>query len=168
LPEKSQVTAFRLDVVSVASDRVTLSLDCSAGFYVRSLAHDLGEALGTGAHLEQLRRTRSGDFILANCLDLEAAEREPERAARAVVPLSAMLPGLAAVVLTPAGVRRAVNGCDLGPADAVAGESRIPAESRIPNPESRLVRLIDTTGALVGVAEPARTPGLLHPSVVLV
>ena len=41
-------------------DGVTLRVDCSAGFYVRSLAHDLGQRLGIGAHLTALRRTRSG------------------------------------------------------------------------------------------------------------
>ena len=160
LPDKAQVTVFRLDLVSVARDCVTLTLDCSAGFYVRSLAHDLGQALGTGAHLEQLRRTRSGDFTLAGAIDLATAEQHPERARAAVVPLARMLPGLGTVVLTPQGVRRAVNGCDLGPADAVAGSEFGPRGSE-------WVRLMDSGGDLVGIAGPARTPGLLHPSVVL-
>ena len=54
-------------------DTVTLRVDCSAGFYVRSLAHDLGVRLGTGAHLAGLRRTRSGDFTLQR-------QRRPGRA----------------------------------------------------------------------------------------
>ena len=48
--------------MSIDGDTVTLRVDCSAGFYIRSLAHDLGERLGVGGHLVALRRTRSGDF----------------------------------------------------------------------------------------------------------
>ena len=49
---------------SSADDRCRVSLTCSAGFYVRALVRDLGERCGTGACLEALRRTRSGDFTL--------------------------------------------------------------------------------------------------------
>src|SRR5262245_8795257 len=56
LPDKCQVTVSQLTLTGLQGDLVTLTLDCSAGFYVRSLAHDLGQALGTGAHLEALRR----------------------------------------------------------------------------------------------------------------
>ena len=160
LPDKTEVTVSRLDLVSLDEERVTLTVDCSAGFYVRSLAHDLGQALGTGAHLEQLRRTRSGHFTLAGAIDLATAEQHPDQATRAVVPLSRMLPELPAVILTPLGVRHAINGCDLGPSDAQPGSG---FEVRGPG----LVRLMDSAGDLVGIAEPARTPGLLHPSVVL-
>lgn len=48
---------------------VDIRVCCSKGTYVRSLAHDIGEALGCGAHLVSLQRTRSGSFHLADCLD---------------------------------------------------------------------------------------------------
>jgi tRNA pseudouridine55 synthase len=160
LPAPASVTAHAIEILSVDGDRVTLRVDCSAGFYVRSLAHDLGERLGTGAHLAALRRTRSGTLTLSQALDLDTAERDPRRAAAAVIPLSDMLPELASVVLNPEGVRRAVHGRELGPADT---ERRL----GIGDAGSRLVRLIDSSGQLVGIAAPAATPGLLHPSVVL-
>ena len=143
--------------MSVDGDRVTLQVDCSAGFYIRSLAHDLGERLGIGAHLAALRRTRTGDFTIGQAVDLDTAERDPQRAAAAVVPLAEMLPRLASVVLTAEGVNRAVHGRDLGPGHAV-GEFAVRDQ----------VRLMDPGGGLVGIARPAATPGLLHPSVVLV
>ena len=62
---------------SVEGDRVTLNVSCSAGFYVRALAHDLGVRLGIGAHLLALRRTRSGDATLDDAVALDAIEREP-------------------------------------------------------------------------------------------
>jgi tRNA pseudouridine55 synthase len=45
---------------------------CTKGTYVRSLAHDLGQKLGCGAHLQSLRRTNSGKFSVADALPLEA------------------------------------------------------------------------------------------------
>jgi tRNA pseudouridine55 synthase len=158
LPAPTSVTVRRLDVVSVAADVVTLNLDCSAGFYVRSLAHDLGARLGIGAHLVALRRTRSGDFGLDAAIALDDAERDPEHAMRHIIAPAQMLPGLPAVVLTQEGVRRARNGRNLGP-DEVEESGKIPVPS--------FVRLLDSAGDLVGIGESATAPGLLHPFVVL-
>ena len=163
LPAPASVTVHRLDLVGVEADRVTLSLDCSAGFYVRSLAHDLGNLLGVGAHLAALRRTRTAGFTVDQTIDLETAERDPERAAAAVIPLADMLPRLASVVLSARGVRRALNGCELSPGDTEKGFGI----GDVGLVFSGFVRLLDPRGELVGLARPAATPGLLHPSVVL-
>ena len=158
LPAPAPVTVHRLDIVRCEADRVTLTLDCSAGFYVRSLAHDLGERLGVGAHLAALRRTRVGDFTVDGALPLEAIERRPVQAAAAVLPMAAMLPRLPEFTLTPDGVRRAINGCELGPGDG--------AQSPLLDPESP-VRLLDRAGVLVGIARTGNRPGFLHPSVIV-
>ncbi len=60
LPSPVSVVAHHIEVDDVTGDQVTLTVDCSAGFYVRALAHDLGARLGTGAHLTALGRTKSG------------------------------------------------------------------------------------------------------------
>jgi tRNA pseudouridine55 synthase len=52
------ITVHALDLVSRGADTIELEVRCSAGTYVRALARDLGERLGTGAHLVALRRTR--------------------------------------------------------------------------------------------------------------
>jgi tRNA pseudouridine55 synthase len=158
-PEVTSVTVHHLELLAVDRDQVRISLACSAGFYVRSLAHDLGERLGTGAHLTELRRTRSGDYTVDDAMPLDAAERDPGAAAERVIPLSQMLRRFPVVELTADGVRRARNGQDLGPAAC---------ESLIPNPTSlSFVRLLDPAGELVGIAEPTSVAGLLHPFVVL-
>jgi tRNA pseudouridine55 synthase len=158
LPAPARVTVHRLEIVACDANSVTLTLDCSAGFYVRSLAHDLGERLGVGAHLAALRRTRVGDFSADGAISLDAVERNPAQAAAAVVSMAAMLPRLPGFTLTPDGVRRAMNGCELGPADG--------AQSPLLAPESP-VRLLDQAGTLVGIARTASRPGFLHPSVIV-
>jgi tRNA pseudouridine55 synthase len=181
LPAPATVTANAITIVAVDRDLVTLTVDCSAGFYLRSLAHDLGERLGVGGHIVALRRTRSGDFSIADAIDLDTVERLPAAAAARVIPLAGMLPRLAPVVLTPDGVRKAIHGRELGVQDCVSGfgtrdsefgspssELVHQSESRIPTPESRLYRLLDEAGALVAIARPASRPSVLHPSVVLV
>lgn len=174
LPAPVTVTAHAIDIISVGDDLVTLRVNCSAGFYVRSLAHDLGERLGVGAHLTALRRTRSGDLTLADALPLDVAERDRDAARAAVIPLDRMLPSLSAVVLTDAGARHVAHGRDLSSADIAdscpaAEWVRQPASHRNDPPHvPHCVRLLDRSGQLLGIAEPAGTPGLLHPSVVLV
>ena len=159
VPAPASVTVHRLEIVSIEADCVTLQVDCSAGFYVRSLAHDLGQRLGIGGHLASLRRTRSGDFTLEQAIDFEAVERDPPAAIDSIIPLAEMLPALAAVTLTAEGVLRAVHGRELGPADTERG---------LPGRASSFVRLLDQSGQLIGIAEPVGSRPLLHPSVVLV
>ena len=167
LPAAVAVTVHRLEVLQLEDNLLTLRVDCSAGFYVRSLAHDLGQRLGTGAHLAGLRRTRSGDFILADALPLASVEQNPDLARRAIVPLAQMLPRWSSVVLTDDGARRVAHGRDVGPEDFAAAPApgARPDLSTAPPPA---VRLLDRRGELIALAEPAQSPGLLHPSVVLV
>ncbi len=92
-----------------------VSLDVSKGYYVRSLARDLGEALSVPAHLGALRRTQSGPFGLEVARSLDAT---PEALRAALVPLaSAVRLGLPTAVLTADGAVRASQGKRLGAAD---------------------------------------------------
>jgi tRNA pseudouridine55 synthase len=65
------VQVHRFEVQSVWADRARFIAEVSAGTYIRSLAHDLGQALGCGAHLTQLRRTQAGEFSLSQAVSLE-------------------------------------------------------------------------------------------------
>jgi len=64
------VTVYTLAWQRLEDDRLAIELHCSSGFYVRSLADDLGAALGCGAHVEALRRTAVGDFELRDAVAL--------------------------------------------------------------------------------------------------
>jgi tRNA pseudouridine55 synthase len=65
------VTVSRFDVLARQGDDLDIAVTCSSGTYIRALARDLGEALGCGAHLTALRRTRVGPFTLADARTLE-------------------------------------------------------------------------------------------------
>src|SRR5439155_19434357 len=108
-----------------------------------------------------LRRTRTAGFTVDQTIDLETAERDPERAAAAVIPLADMLPRLASVVLSARGVRRALNGCGLSPRDTAKGIGL----GDVGVVFSGFVRLLEARAALVGVGRPAGTPGLVPPAV---
>jgi tRNA pseudouridine55 synthase len=157
-PRPVKVTAHRLELVEWSPPLAVVRLACSAGFYVRSLAHDLGQELGTGALLEALVRTRSGAFTQATAVPLDAVtpERRDELRA-ALVPMEALLTDIASVTLSPEGVRRVRQGQDAGPAHMLGS----------PAGTAPLVRLLGPDGRLVGLAAPAATPGFLHASVVL-
>jgi tRNA pseudouridine55 synthase len=70
------VTVSRFEIVGRSGALLDVAVECSTGTYVRALARDLGEALGVGAHLSALRRTRAGAFALAQARTLdELADR---------------------------------------------------------------------------------------------
>ena len=157
-PASVSVTVHELTFLGISEGLVHLQVTASAGFYVRSLAHELGARLGCGAHLEALRRTAAGEFSIGDAVALEALERDPAAAEARLIPMERMLPGLPWVRLTERGATKAAHGNAVGPADfAERGEAAA----------SGKVRLLDGAGRLLGIAN-ASPDGLLRPSVVLV
>jgi tRNA pseudouridine55 synthase len=69
-----RVIIHALELVRLEGDRLDIAVDCSKGTYVRTLAQDIGEALGCGAHLTALRRTRIGGLALLDAITLDALE----------------------------------------------------------------------------------------------
>ena len=69
-----EVEVKRFEILDLAGDRARFSCDVSSGTYVRSLAHDLGQRLGCGAHLALLRRTVSGEFRMEDAVTLQQLE----------------------------------------------------------------------------------------------
>ncbi|MFA5308588.1 MAG: tRNA pseudouridine(55) synthase TruB [Dehalococcoidales bacterium] len=72
--ESRPVTIYRLELLDWQPPLVTLEIECSKGTYVRSIAHDLGERLGCGAHLKELTRTRCGIFDIKDAITLTQLE----------------------------------------------------------------------------------------------
>ena len=90
-----RITIRHLEALRCAAPLVDLRIRCSKGTYIRTLAEDLGRALGSAAHLTALRRTGLGGFSIAGAVPLDALESmsADERAAR-VQPLEGLLSGL--------------------------------------------------------------------------
>jgi len=159
------VRVSRLELLEFGDDRCRVSLTCSAGFYVRSLVRDVGERCGTGASLEALRRTRSGDFTIDEAVPLDALtssdpSAKPESdVATLLIPMDKLLSGFPAVTVTSEGLVRVSHGQQVRASDLVGSAPSGPAE---------WVRLLDGSGALVGLGTPGTAAGLLHPEVVLI
>jgi len=128
-----RVTIHCLELLDYAPDRLTLRVACSKGTYIRSLAMDIGEALGCGAHLVALRRERSGPFGLDNAIALQRIEELDQAAARALlIPPEQVLIDLPAIRLTAAQARDIGHGkaVRLDPAPGPADPVRMFREAR--------------------------------------
>jgi tRNA pseudouridine55 synthase len=68
--QPKEVTLFSFDITRIELPEIDFDITCSKGTYIRSIARDLGEALGSGAYLSRLRRTKIGDFSVEDALDM--------------------------------------------------------------------------------------------------
>ncbi|WP_414449566.1 tRNA pseudouridine(55) synthase TruB [Burkholderia sp. 22PA0099] len=150
--EGRQVTIHGLDLLACELPDVTFRVTCSKGTYVRTLAEDIGEALGCGAHLVALRRTGVGALTLEHAVTLDALSDAPavERDAW-LQPVDALLSTFARVTLDADEAKRFRHGQRL----------RLAAEHEIGAEEGARVRVYDEANQLLGVAR--LTDGVLAP-----
>lgn len=99
--ESKEIIIYNIKLLYFSADRLCLSIECSAGTYIRSLAHDLGQKLGCGAYLSSLIRVMSGSFHLDDALSLEEIELLlwKNELNRKIVPLSLVLNNLPSLTL---------------------------------------------------------------------
>lgn len=111
-PEARPVRAEEIDITEMDSPKVKLRIVCGKGFYVRSLAHDLGAALGVGGTLGHLVRTRVGSFHLEEAINIDTLRAEFEDGSwteRLLAPDEVLL-GWRAAILGPVNRRNLVHG----------------------------------------------------------
>jgi tRNA pseudouridine55 synthase len=91
-----EVELFEYKLRGVEGSQARFEIECSSGTYIRSLAHEMGQKLGFGAHLAEISRTAVGEFSLEQALTLEelAAAAQTGRLAACVIPLENLLPNL--------------------------------------------------------------------------
>jgi tRNA pseudouridine55 synthase len=123
---------------------------------MRSIAHDLGQALGCGAHLQELRRLASGEFEIDQARTLEQLESlaAEDRLMDAIVPAGKLLPGFPSVFVDDITAAQIRNGRDF------------PASPFRSQPASKYVKAVTRTGDLVAIGEVV-LPNLYHPTVVM-
>lgn len=137
-------------------DTLSLTVTVSAGTYIRSLAHDLGIALGCGAILSSLRRTECGAFRVENARTLDQLENlaREEQLQRAVLPAADMLPDFPTAYVDAAAEIQIRQGRDFRTSPFTV------------TPGAPFVKAISGSGDLISVGE-LRFPNVYHPMMVL-
>jgi tRNA pseudouridine55 synthase len=150
------VEVYALDLLRLEGCEAEVRVHCSAGTYLRSIAHEAGQALGCGAFLKSLRRTASGDFKIeaARTLEQLAALAAAGSFDDAVIPAAQLLPEFAAEMVDDLTAGQIRNGRDFrtSPFQVRAG--------------GRFVKAVTPQGQLVAIGE-VRLPHLYHPVLVL-
>ncbi|MEJ7607339.1 MAG: tRNA pseudouridine(55) synthase TruB [Bryobacteraceae bacterium] len=151
-----EVEIFSIDLVACGRDEIIIRVHCSAGTYVRSIAHDLGKALGCGAHLKSLRRFSSGGFgfDVAHTLDELVKLSENGRLREALIPAARLLPEFPTETVDTTTIGFIRNGRDFhtSPFRSAGG--------------AKYVKAITEEGELIAIGE-AKLPHLYHPVLVL-
>ena len=143
-PETRRVHISEIEILEMGETEITAKIVCSGGTYIRSMAHDIGQALGCGAHLSGLIRDQVGRFHVHDAKDLD------DISPRDLIPLHEALPPMPLVPLTDDQVIDVRHGRPLG----------------IANPPSPgMVALVDPAGRVVSVAKVVGN--ILHPECVI-
>lgn len=115
-----RVFIYDCKFTETGADFVDFYVKCSAGFYVRALAQELGAALGCGGHLEKLHRIASGEFNIQDATPLDKALANPQAVIR---PLAGLPLGFGQLIITPEAALRLRNGQPLAGADVLQRET---------------------------------------------
>ena len=129
--QSRQITIYNIDIVSVDGDVVVIDVSCSKGTYIRVLAQDIGLALGCGAYLTGLRRTRTAGFLLENAIDLDDFNLVPEEARDGyLLPADCLLLDVPALFFDAAEFEKIRHGMTVERLGLVPGEYRLYAEGK--------------------------------------
>jgi len=151
-----EVEIYLLEILDCAGADLAIRMHSSAGTYVRSIAHDLGQALGCGAFLRTLRRVSAGGFDLnmSRTLDQLTVLAEAGNLSEALIPCADLLPEFPSELVD----------------DTTAGFIRQGRDFRVspfrPEPDAKFVKAVSYEGDLVAIGE-AVLPHLYHPVLVL-
>ena len=133
------VTIFELDLLAQTTDSITLHIKCSKGTYIRTLAQDIGEALGCGAHLSMLRRTEVEPFDCDKLITIEALElltNEGRNLEELLLPIDSALPSHPSLDLSDDEFKRIKYGLKV---------------SRRDIPDSQIIRLYNKENTFIGI-----------------
>ena len=154
------VEIYSLELLRVEGAEADVRIHCSAGTYLRSIAHDAGQALGCGAFLKALRRTASGDFKIesARTLEVLAAMSAEGSLPDALIPAVELLPDFPMELVDGITAGRIRNGRDFR-------VSPFQARNNLNHP-AKYVKAVTAAGDLIAIGE-AVLPHVYHPLLVL-
>jgi len=134
-----QIKIFDIKLINIEKSIITIEVLCSKGTYLRTLAEDIGQTMGCGAHLKGLERTQTGNFQLSEALSIEALEAMPMASReKALMPIDVLLEELLSIKLNMAEL------------DAIKKGQSIDFMSK----NDKEVRLYSPSGQFVGVGQP--------------
>jgi tRNA pseudouridine55 synthase len=152
----AEVTVRSIELVNVEGAEARIVVHCTAGTYMRSIAHDLGKAMGCGGLLQRLRRTASGEFTLEQARTVEELEKlaAEHRLDEVLIPAARLLPDFPSEFVDPLTAGQIRQGRDfrVSPFRAHAG--------------ARYVKAVTQDGKLVAIGE-VKLPNVYHPFLVL-
>jgi len=154
-----KVHIYHFEILEWKTPHLLFRIQCSGGTYIRSIAHDLGQKAGCGAHLAELRRLRSGLFTLSSAVRIDELRQHPEGITQHLIAPESLFPDFTCIVCSGDLEKRVRNGNDI-------------CVTVSPQPEiDSSVRLMSTSGILLGIGRTIAltTDGIqIHPSIVLV
>lgn len=130
-----------------------LRVTCSAGTYIRTLAEDIGRAVGTGAHLAELRRTRAGKFSLGDDVTMEELQNQDDPKL-CLIPMSEAISHIPSVALNAERVGKTLNGLSTRILD-------------LPFRSGEAVRMLDEQGEIVAIGYYNEAEKTVQPKIVL-
>ena len=150
------VHVHELTLLEIHGSEARLRAHCSGGTYLRSIAHDLGQALGCGAHLKDLRRIASAEFSLEQGHTIPQLQQlaTDNRLGEALIPAAVMLPDFPTVFVEPVTAGQIRQGRNFA-----VSPFRV-------QPGARYVKAVSSDGDLIAIGE-AVLPNLYHPVVVM-
>ncbi|MDO5346586.1 MAG: tRNA pseudouridine(55) synthase TruB [Lachnospiraceae bacterium] len=140
-----RVTIYEIQINEIRLPRITMTVSCSKGTYIRTLCHDIGSRLGTGGCMESLRRTRVGEFRIEESLTLAQIEalRDQERLKEHILPVAAAFSDAPAACVTPEAEKLLQNGNPLKTQQLLFQTKGDPVRGR--------VRIYDTANIFCGI-----------------
>jgi tRNA pseudouridine55 synthase len=151
-----EVQVYELKLLGIEGSDIGVRAHCSAGTYLRAIAHELGQAVGCGAHLLQLRRVESGEFTIEHAHSLEKLQElaSAGRLSEALIPAAKLLPEFPSEFVDANTEAQIRQGRDF-PVSPFRVQKGAP-----------YVKAVSHAGDLVAIGE-IRLPNLYHPLVVL-
>jgi tRNA pseudouridine55 synthase len=161
-----EVEIYALELLGLEGEQVRFAVECSGGTYVRSLAHDLGQKLGCGAHLAGLRRTSVAEFALPRAVTLERLQEAVQQGNldSCIVRLEALLPDCPELLVRGREEASVRHGQTFELAQALRpGRGEAPGHA----PAVNLLKILGSERRLIAVARHV-SGAIYHPHLVLV
>lgn len=166
--KRSRVTVIFFKLKKYDPPFLDFSVECSSGTYIRSLANDLGESLGCGAYLTQLKRTKIGTFSITDSLTLEGIKKMTEQGKTEEFfrPIEGLLPEFPRITVRENAVSLIINGNDIFSGSFEERDSSVMAFSGEEEKEI-IFKIHDKQGKLLALGMKNPEKNSLHPFLVL-